>query len=467
MPKLFVNYTVYYVLNLLHPILVSIAIKILSWEPPKHKSNPVRARVARKLAVPETIGDMESPIKITDLKPSLDYRQILKQRQEARKTIKPVKHRKPISKDITCPHCGAPYTHIYSNATISLPDKRGRVQKYKCKVCNHQWFPVRHRKHITLLCPYCGQRIDLKVHRKEFDKFKCVNPDCEYRHKTGYRYTWRDYSICLDAVQRNASYAPQPPKTKLSASHFSSASIAVALFFFVSFPLSSREVASILSGAFQLSVSHQSIINWAYAMAYYFYPLLDALPVHLSNVWVVDETYLLYEGKWGYLFTVLDGEHGSILAQVFSPTRSVAGAFAVLEKASRRFNLATCGPIDVITDGLGSYPPAIQLLTSQTKGQFRHRKVIGLKDGKVKNQYRKYKNLIENYYSVLKPYYYRTRGFGSFQGAVAFSILFTLYYNYLHPSDRFNDRPIVQIDSLDYSHPVLSWKGLIEKATAA
>ena len=54
-------------------------------------------------------------------------------------------------------------------------------------------------------------------------------------------------------------------------------------------------------------------------MAYYFHPLLDALPVHLANVWVVDETYLLYEGKWGYLFTVLDGEHGSILAQVFSP----------------------------------------------------------------------------------------------------------------------------------------------------
>jgi putative transposase len=170
-------------------------------------------------------------------------------------------------------------------------------------------------------------------------------------------------------VQR---YAPQSAKTKLSASHFSGASIAVAFFFFISFPLSSREVASILSGTFGLSVSHQSIINWAYAMAFYFHPLLDALPVHLSNVWVVDETYLLYEGKWGYLFTVLDGEHGSILAQVFSPTRAVAAAFAVLEKASRRFDLATVGLITVVTDGLASYPPAIQLLASQTKGQFQH-----------------------------------------------------------------------------------------------
>lgn len=84
-----------------------------------------------------------------------------------------------------------------------------------------------------------------------------------------------------------------------------------------------------------------------------------------------------------------------------------------------------------------------------------HCPVIGLKDGKVKNQYRKYKNIIENYYSVLKPYYYRTRGFGSFDGAVSFSVLFTLYYNYLHPSDRFDDKPIIQIEGLNYSHPIL------------
>lgn len=447
-----------------NPILVYLVIKILSWDPPKHKPNPVREEVTKKLSAPEAMEEILPPIKITDLKPSLDYKQILKERVEAGDPIKPVKHRKPIAKDITCPNCGAPYTFIYSNATIFLPDKRGRVQKYKCKICEHQWFPVKHRKHITLFCPYCGSRIDLKVRRKEFDKFKCVNPECEYRQKAGQKYTWRDYAICLDAIQR---YTPQSANIRLSASNFSSASIAVALFFFISFPLSSREVASILSGTFGLSVSHQSIINWAQAMAYYFYPILDALPVHLSNVWVVDETYLRYEGKWGYLFTALDGEHGSILAQVFSPTRSVAGAFAVLEKASRRFNLATWGTITVITDGLASYPPAIELLASQTKGQFQHCKVIGLRGGKVKNPYRKYKNLIENYYSVLKPYYYRTRGFSSFYGAVVFSVLFTLYYNYLHPSDRFNDRPIIQIDDLNYSHPVLSWKGLIEKATAA
>jgi len=449
-----------FIYRIFNPILVSLAIKILSWEPPEQKPNPVREKVIRKLAVTSAFPESLPPVE----KPAVDYKQILKEHTEKGAPIKPINHRKPISRDIVCPECGAPYTFIYSNATVSTPGKHEKVQRFKCKCCGHQWFPAEHRRHPVWFCPYCGSRVDLKVHRKDFDKFKCINPECEYKQKTGQRYTYRDYSISLDTIQR---YAPESANVKLSGSHFSNVSIAFALFFFISFPLSSREVASILSGAFELSVSHQSIINWAYAMAYCFYPLLDTLPVHLSNVWVVDETYLLYEGKWGYLFTVLDGEHGSILAQIFSPTRSVAGAFAVLEKASRRFNLAISGTITIVTDGLASYAPAIELLASQTKGQFQHCKVIGLKNGKVKNQYRRYKNLIENYYSVLKPYYYRKRGFGSLQGAVVFSILFTLYYNYLHPSDRFNDRPIVQVDGLDYSHPVLSWKGLIQKATAA
>jgi transposase-like protein len=444
--------------RIFNPILTAWAIKILSWEPPKQKLNTIRDKVIRKLALPQLTQQVLPPIQ----KPLSDYKQILNEHELAGKPIKPVKHRKPIPKDTICPNCEATYQFIYSNATKdSVKNNKGKIQKFKCKICKHQWFHNDRKKRPTWFCPYCGQRIDLKVHRKDFDKFKCINPKCQYKLDNGQRYTYREYHISMDNINQFV-----PASKGFATSHFSYASIAIALFFFISFPLSSREVANILSGVFGLSVSHQSIINWAQIMARCFYPILDTLPVNLSNIWVVDETYLIYESKWGYLFTVLDAEYGSIIAQIFSPSRSVASAYAVLEKASRRFDIANCGIITVVTDGLASYPPAIQLLASQTKGQFQHCKVIGLKDGKVKNQYRRYKNLVENYYSVLKPYYYRTRGFGSFAGAVTFSVLFTLYYNYLHPSDRFDDKPIIQIEGLDYSHPILSWKGLIEKASA-
>ncbi len=82
-----------FIYRVFNPILVSLAIKILSWEPPKGKPNPVTAGVTRKLAVPEILQEGIPPIKITDLKPSISYQQILKERTQAGKPIKPPRTR--------------------------------------------------------------------------------------------------------------------------------------------------------------------------------------------------------------------------------------------------------------------------------------------------------------------------------------------------------------------------------------
>ena len=214
--------------RIFNPILSAWAIKILSWEPPKQKLNPTREKVTKKLALPKLTQQVLPPIE----KPLADYRQILNEHELAGKPIKPVKHRKPIPKDTICPICKAPYIFIYSNATIDSVKNKGEVQK-----------------------------------------FKCSNPQCQYKLKYGFRYTYRQYSLSMDNITQFL-----PSSKGFSASHFSYASIAIALFFFISFPLSSREVANILSGVFSLSVSHQSIINRAQTMACCFYPMLDTLP---------------------------------------------------------------------------------------------------------------------------------------------------------------------------------------------
>ena len=46
------------------------------------------------------------------------YLDILKREQVKGHIIKPVKHEKPIPKNLTCPSCLAPYSFIYSNAPI-------------------------------------------------------------------------------------------------------------------------------------------------------------------------------------------------------------------------------------------------------------------------------------------------------------------------------------------------------------
>jgi hypothetical protein len=60
--------------HLFNPILIAWAIKILSWEPPNQKQNPVTQNVIKKIAVSKTLHTTQEtlpPIKIHDLKPLL------------------------------------------------------------------------------------------------------------------------------------------------------------------------------------------------------------------------------------------------------------------------------------------------------------------------------------------------------------------------------------------------------------
>ena len=59
---------IYHIFN---PILTAWAIKILSWEPPNQKQNPVTQKVIKKIAVPKTLQESLPPIQIHHLKPSL------------------------------------------------------------------------------------------------------------------------------------------------------------------------------------------------------------------------------------------------------------------------------------------------------------------------------------------------------------------------------------------------------------
>ena len=56
--------------RIFNPILTSLAIKILSWEPPQQKTNPVRDKVTKKLAIPHIPMDVLPPME----KPLLDYK---------------------------------------------------------------------------------------------------------------------------------------------------------------------------------------------------------------------------------------------------------------------------------------------------------------------------------------------------------------------------------------------------------
>lgn len=446
------------------PILVSLAVRILSLQMPQkdYKSKP---RVATSKVASLTQKELLKPLLEEDVKPKLDWRELLAEAERKGKPIKPVKHRKPYPYNEPCPGCNAPPEYHYNNAEVSPPGRKGKVQKAKCKVCGRQWYPTDRKE--TLYCPYCQGRLDLKKRRKDYDVLKCINPDCPYKAEEDVRFSFHRYNISLEPLHQLSSLEP---KVDFTRTQFSHSTILTATSLFIKYKLSSRLTSQFLFDFHSVEVSHQSVLNWVDSLATLFWSNINAFPVHFSSLWVADETYLRYEGKWGYLFTILNGTDGSIISQFFSQTRSTQGAYIALYLALKKFpNIPPDFTIDFVSDGLSSYPPALQLISSHFNLNFNHIPVIGLSDpdSQPKNEYRPFKNLIENFYSVLKPFYYKYRGFSSKRGAFSFCVLFTIYYNYLHLSDRFDDSPLIPLPNLDPSHSIPALRRLVVIALAA
>ena len=361
-------------------------------------------------------------------------------------------------KGITCPACNAPWEYIYSNARVFSSLQKRKVQKYRCKICGRQWIIPAKVFLPSPLCPFCGRPLNIKKRRKNFDVYKCSNSSCFHREKYGQRYTYRAFRTDFGRPKERKT----SPLPDIKRSHFPFQIQAICISLYLC-GLSSREVVFFLKSFFSVKISHQTVLNFLYSLGSHLGSLLPNLPPSSSNLLIVDEKYIRCEGRWGYLFTCLN-ERGAILAQYFSPTRSFAGAYAVLYRALSKLS-SLPGEITVVTDAFTCYPPAIQLIQADFKVKITHVKVKGLFDPQdTRNDFRGYKNPIENFFSILEMRVSKLKGFGSLKGARFFSSLFEVWYNHLRPSQRFNGRPPVPLIEDYPASPVLGWKLLIEKA---
>jgi hypothetical protein len=73
-----------------------------------------------------------------------------------------------------------------------------------------------------------------------------------------------------------------------------------------------------------------------------------------------------------------------------------------------------------------------------------------------------YKELIERFFRTFKQRYRRTLGFDSINGAVAFCVLFCVYYNFFRPHQRADGKPPVQL--LTGNNVFENWQQLVEIA---
>jgi len=277
--------------------------------------------------------DPDLPKALTETSPRLDYIQLLKIAEQKGKPITPVKHKKPIEKTIFCPNCGAPYTYIYSYATIKVKHRHKKVQKYQCKICFRQFYPAPQKRHAIFYCPFCRQKLSITKTRQEYDIFICRNHKCAYHKKFGCQYIYRDYFFNIHELQLAS---PVNSPINLTKIHYSNNVLGLALVLHVNFRLSYTRTSDFLEEIFSIKIAPSTIYNWVESVAYLLTPLVTRLPITTSNILVTDETYERYAGQWGYYYACLDGINRYLVAPHFSTKRNVKAATTCIIGALRR-----------------------------------------------------------------------------------------------------------------------------------
>jgi putative transposase len=362
------------------------------------------------------------------------------------KELKPVNHRSEPAANIRCPHCNAPYQYLYYNNGV-------KKSQLLCKVCV-QFFPAelkfRDCQKAKFFCPYCSCALFYWKRRREVTIHKCCNDNCQYRvnalsklttleralrkkQNSHFKlcYQYREYRFKTNELTHSA---PLAPTIDISKIYNSQNVLGLVLTFFVSFANSARKTALILRTVFNISVSYQTVLNYAQASAYYCHQFNLKNKGSVDNVQAGDEAYIKVSGRNYFTFFFISPKRHKITAYHVADSRETLPAIVAMNEAVRTSKDKQ--KLTLVTDGNPSYAAGIHFLNQlyDSEKHISHRKVIGLQNlDSESTLFRPFKQLIERLNRTYKYHVRPTGGFSCVNGAVALTTLFATHYNFLRP----------------------------------
>jgi transposase-like protein len=398
----------------------------------------------RDFVVPPLAPLTQLPKKEPD--PVKNYTQILAEYERIHgRPLAPVRYRygSPRVPDlVVCPCCNAPHEYLYYN------DGKKRSQLL-CKVCGELFQAEgRFRRKTRYYCPYCLHALFTWKQKKEVTHHKCCNDTCEYRIRQIGKLNERERELVktrssqfkLSYQYREYHYqphelSPRGPEEQvlnLGRTYNGPNILGLVLAFYVSFALSARKTALVLRSVFGISISYQSVLNYAAAAAFYCHSFNLHHKGAIDEISAGDEAYIKVMGKQQYVFFFISSKNLKITAYQVADSRETLPAVIAMNEAIR-----TADPeqtIILVSDGNPSYPAGIHFLNAQREKNLLHRKVIGLQNLDSESAaYRPYKQLIERLNRTFKHHMKPSHGFNSINGAVALVTLFVTHYNFLRP----------------------------------
>ena len=221
----------------------------------------------------------------------------------------------------------------------------------------------------------------------------------------------------------------------------------------VSYGHSARMTAHMLKNIFQISVSHQTVLNYANAAAV----LCHNFNMHhkgpIDPTVAADETYIRVMDRWNYTWFTIGTSSRAILAYHVSDSRGTRDALITLSETIR--TIPENKTIELVGDGNPAYDSATHAINHPALSEgntppLKRRTVIGLKNEDDESaEYRQFKQIVER---LNRTYKYHTRsrsGFKNFNGAVALTVLFVTHYNFLRAHSSLKYKCPVQVSELD------------------
>ena len=302
-------------------------------------------------------------------KKNLNYK-ILLQDYESKysKPLKPVNvrdNKNRVPKHTKCPQCSAPHYYIYFN------DGKKRSQ-LKCKVCSDVFqLHIRFRKLLKYFCPYCMKSLFTWKEHEEVTIYKCHNHKCSHRieklnalnddekklreerssqFKINYQY--RDYHYSPGDLK---VAGPAKPKVDLKRIHNDKNIFALILTLHISYAITARKTAHMLRNIWNISVSHQTVLNYVQTAAYFCHKFNLQNKDEIDDINAGDETYVKVKGVWHYAWFFICSVSKKICGYHFSDNRSAKAAITTMletvrtAKENQDITLVSDGNADLAT----------------------------------------------------------------------------------------------------------------------
>ncbi|MFQ6020919.1 MAG: IS6 family transposase [Candidatus Aenigmatarchaeota archaeon] len=202
--------------------------------------------------------------------------------------------------------------------------------------------------------------------------------------------------------------------------------------------VSLRRIQDHLKQVHNVNVTHVTILNWIRKYSKLIKEYTDKLKIDNSDTIHADEMMVNINGKWTWIWNVMDRKTKFITSSRLSKARYLSDAKGVFKETNMKSKnkLKT-----IVTDGLPAYRKAIRK-TFWRYPRAKHMRLVKFWD-KINN------NPIERFQGTVREMTKTRRGFGEFNSTRSLLGGFIAYYNFIRPHMSLNGLTPAQASGID------------------